>query len=175
MNDSRCHQTTGYNLDFNAQTFKHLPTTWHEKHRSSQGKCREHLSNLPAHHDNATHQGISISQPCYEDKCMQGMEDLTQVAEYDTKHSDQSVEYIWFSRLVTLTKNKVSTEPCSSGHETCGFRAECDIMYYTKWIVTILFTLGLTKCKVSLDPLDFGHKTWLWSLNKIQSTACILL
>ena len=29
---------------------------------------REHLSNMPSHHDNATHQGISISQPCCEEK-----------------------------------------------------------------------------------------------------------
>ncbi len=29
----------------------------------------EHLSNLPSHHDNATHQGISISQSGYEEKC----------------------------------------------------------------------------------------------------------
>ncbi len=36
-----------------------------------QRKCREHLSNLPSHHDNVTHQGISISQPCYEEKCME--------------------------------------------------------------------------------------------------------
>ncbi len=45
--------------------------TWHEKQRSSQRKYREPLSNLPSHQDNATHQGISISQPCYEDKCME--------------------------------------------------------------------------------------------------------
>ncbi len=44
---------------------------FHEKQRSSQRKCREHLSNLPSHCDNVTHQGISISQPCYEDKCME--------------------------------------------------------------------------------------------------------
>ncbi len=44
---------------------------WHEKQWFSQRKCREHLSNLPSHHDNATHQGISISQPCYEEKCME--------------------------------------------------------------------------------------------------------
>ncbi len=43
----------------------------HEKQRSSQRKCREHLSNLPSHRDNATHQGISISQPCYEDDCVE--------------------------------------------------------------------------------------------------------
>ena len=43
----------------------------HEKQRSSQRKCTKHLSNLPSHHDNATHQGISISQPCYEEKCME--------------------------------------------------------------------------------------------------------
>ncbi len=43
----------------------------HEKQRSSQRKCREHLSNLPSHRDNVTHQGISISQPCYEDDCME--------------------------------------------------------------------------------------------------------
>ncbi len=41
--------------------------SFHEKQRSSQRKCREHL---PSHHDNAIHQGISISQPCYEEKCM---------------------------------------------------------------------------------------------------------
>ena len=35
----------------------------HEKQRSSQRKCRKH--------DNATHQGISISQQCYEEKCME--------------------------------------------------------------------------------------------------------
>ena len=43
----------------------------HEKQRSSQRKCREHLSDLPSRHDNATHQGIHISQPCYEEKCME--------------------------------------------------------------------------------------------------------
>ncbi len=43
----------------------------HEKQLSSQWKCRVHLSNLPSHPDNATHQWISISQPCYEDKCME--------------------------------------------------------------------------------------------------------
>ena len=62
----------------------------HEKQRSSQRKCKEHFSNLPSvtlrggsrvhsslqtatpsHHDNATHQGIFISQPCYEVKCME--------------------------------------------------------------------------------------------------------
>ena len=42
-----------------------------EKQRSSQRKYREHLSNLPSHHDNATHQGISINQPCYEERCME--------------------------------------------------------------------------------------------------------
>ena len=31
-------------------------------------KCREHLSNLPSHRCNATHQGIPISQLCYEEK-----------------------------------------------------------------------------------------------------------
>ncbi len=31
----------------------------------------EHLSNLPPHCDNATHQGISISQPCYEEECLE--------------------------------------------------------------------------------------------------------
>ncbi len=43
----------------------------HDNQRSSQRKCREHLSNLPSHHDNATHQGISISLPYYEEKCME--------------------------------------------------------------------------------------------------------
>ena len=43
----------------------------HEKQTSSQRKYREHLSNLPSHHDNVTHQGISISQPCYEEKRME--------------------------------------------------------------------------------------------------------
>ena len=43
----------------------------HEKQTSSQWKCREHLSNLASHHDNVTHQGISISQPCYEEECME--------------------------------------------------------------------------------------------------------
>ena len=46
-------------------------TTKHENQRSSQRKCREHLSNLPSQCDNATHQGISISQPCYEEECME--------------------------------------------------------------------------------------------------------
>ncbi len=32
----------------------------HEKQKSSQRKCREHLSNLPSRRGNATHQGISI-------------------------------------------------------------------------------------------------------------------
>ncbi len=40
----------------------------HDKQTSSQSKCREHLSNQPSHHDNVTHQGISTSQPCYEDE-----------------------------------------------------------------------------------------------------------
>ena len=31
--------------------------------------CR--VGNLPSHHGSATHQGISISQPCYEEKCME--------------------------------------------------------------------------------------------------------
>ncbi len=43
----------------------------HDKQTSSQRKCREHLSNQPSHRDNATHQGISISQPCYEDEWME--------------------------------------------------------------------------------------------------------
>ena len=43
----------------------------HEKQRSSQRKCREHLSNLPSHRDNVTHQGIFISQPCYGEWCME--------------------------------------------------------------------------------------------------------
>ncbi len=43
----------------------------HEKQGSSRRKCREHLSNLPPHRDSVTHQGIFISQPCYEDKCME--------------------------------------------------------------------------------------------------------
>ena len=29
------------------------------------------LGNLPGHRDNATHRGISISQPCYKEKCME--------------------------------------------------------------------------------------------------------
>ncbi len=45
----------------------------HEKRRSSQRKCREHLSNLPFHCDNATQQGISISQLSYEERCMECM------------------------------------------------------------------------------------------------------
>ncbi len=39
--------------------------TWffvHDKQTSSQRKCRERLSNQASHRDNATHQGISISQ-----------------------------------------------------------------------------------------------------------------
>ena len=32
-----------------------IPLLIHEKQRSSQRKCREYLSNLPSHHDNATH------------------------------------------------------------------------------------------------------------------------
>ncbi len=43
----------------------------HEKQISSQIKCREHLSNLPSHHDTATHQGISIGHQCYKEKCME--------------------------------------------------------------------------------------------------------
>ncbi len=43
----------------------------HEKQRSSQRKCREYLSNLPFHCDNVTHQGISISQPYYEEMYME--------------------------------------------------------------------------------------------------------
>ncbi len=42
----------------------------HEKPRSSQRKCWEHL---PCHHDNVTHQGISSSQPCYGEKCMESV------------------------------------------------------------------------------------------------------
>ncbi len=45
--------------------------SFHDKQTSSQRKCREHLSNQPSHRDNATHQGISISQPCYEDEWME--------------------------------------------------------------------------------------------------------
>ena len=48
-------------------------STIHDKQRSSQRKCVEHLSNLPSHPDNVTHQGISISQPCYGDKCMESL------------------------------------------------------------------------------------------------------
>ena len=36
---------------------------------------REHLSNLPPHHDNAIHKGTSISQPCYEEKCLECVSD----------------------------------------------------------------------------------------------------
>ncbi len=43
----------------------------HDKQTSSQRKCREHLSNQPSHRDNVTHQGIFISQPCYEDEWME--------------------------------------------------------------------------------------------------------
>ena len=43
----------------------------HEKQRSSQRKFIEHLGNLPSHRDNVTPQGIFISQPCSEDKCME--------------------------------------------------------------------------------------------------------
>ncbi len=42
----------------------------HEKQRSSLRKRIEHLGSLPSHHDNETHQGIFISQPCYGDKCV---------------------------------------------------------------------------------------------------------
>ncbi len=55
MNVEICHQTD----------------SGHEKQRSSQRKCIEHLGNLPSHHDNEAHQGIFISQLCYEDKCME--------------------------------------------------------------------------------------------------------
>ncbi len=49
-----------------------LPTVVLMRNRwSSQRKCREHLSNLASHRDNATHQRISISQPCYEERCME--------------------------------------------------------------------------------------------------------
>ncbi len=47
------------------------PRPIHDKQTSSQIKCREHLSNQPSHRDNVTHQGISISQPCYEDGWME--------------------------------------------------------------------------------------------------------
>ncbi len=40
-----------------------------EKQRSAQRKFIEHLGNLPPHRGNVTHQGIFISQPCYEDRC----------------------------------------------------------------------------------------------------------
>ena len=53
-------------------------TVLHEKQRSSQRKCREHLINLPSHLDNATHQEISISKPCYEEKCMECLSFTTQ-------------------------------------------------------------------------------------------------
>ena len=43
----------------------------HEKQRSLQRKCKEHLSNQPSHRGNTTHQGVSISQPCHEEKCME--------------------------------------------------------------------------------------------------------
>ncbi len=38
-----------------------LTLLMHEKQASSQGKCREQLSNLPSHPDNVKHQGIFIS------------------------------------------------------------------------------------------------------------------
>ena len=56
---------------------KHFKSYWentrfmNEKQTSSQRKCKEHLSNLPSHRDNATHQLISISQVCYEKECME--------------------------------------------------------------------------------------------------------
>ena len=42
------------------------PWSWETQILSSQRKCREHLSNLPPHRDNVTHQVISISHPCYD-------------------------------------------------------------------------------------------------------------
>ncbi len=48
-----------------------LETMPDEKQRSLQRKSREHRGTLPSHCDNATHEGISISQPCYEGKCME--------------------------------------------------------------------------------------------------------
>ncbi len=50
---------------------KKLHRGTHDKQISSQRKCREHLSNQPSQRDNVTHQGISISQPCYEDEWME--------------------------------------------------------------------------------------------------------
>ncbi len=60
------------------QKTSNLWTFWpiiqlHDKQTSSQRKCREHLSNQPSHRDNVTHQGIPISQPCYEDEWMDCM------------------------------------------------------------------------------------------------------
>ncbi len=51
----------------------------HDKQTSSQRKCREHLSNQPPHRDNVTHQGISISQPCYEDEWMEWLIKFTHI------------------------------------------------------------------------------------------------
>ena len=53
------------------QSWADIKRHLHEKLRSSQRKCRELLSNLPSHHDNATHQGILINQRCYKEKCME--------------------------------------------------------------------------------------------------------
>ena len=54
-------------------SLRHLVT--HEKQRSSQRKCREHISNLSSHHDNATHQGWSgiLHQPAMLWGKVQGM------------------------------------------------------------------------------------------------------
>ncbi len=73
--------------------------TNHEKQRSSQRKCREHLSNLPSHRDNATRQGISISQPCYEEKG----------AWNGTHLSWQCVKFIWEK---TTTSPKAAKWTC---------------------------------------------------------------
>ncbi len=69
-----CTYCSAVNCEVQAFQMTHSLTEvqyWHEKQRSSQRKCRDHRSNQPSHRDNATHQGISISQPCYEDKCME--------------------------------------------------------------------------------------------------------
>ncbi len=60
----------------------------HEKQRFSQRKGREHLSNLPSHHENGTHQGISISQPCYEDTLSPEKRFLNEFKMFFSNHSN---------------------------------------------------------------------------------------
>ena len=114
----------------------------HEKQGSSQRKCREHLSNLPSHRDNATHQRISISQPCYEEK---GMECL-----YPTKSQRSIIGTSWYSYTISGTPMWLMIFQWSEKINLSRSGSGC----WTSWVNQITLWPALSKWVGWMKPIS---------------------